>query len=295
MRDIGFEAADGFPLHGHVYEGSGDGPAVLISSAAAVPDAIYRHFANYLIEQGASKVLTYDYRGVAGSEGPGRWKGRLNLKDWGVLDFPAALDELRRIADGRPLVGIGHSYGGVALGLSNRSADFERFALLASLSGYYRNTAQPCAMYAKMNLLGVPLTIPFGKLPRWGGLGEAVPGTIFRDWARWCRNPNFLFADPGVPEAQNFKSVAIPLLSIGITDDVWGTPRAVESLLRRFTNAHDLHEMWFSPANTDGAPIGHLGFFRKHQADKLWPAVTDWLLDAKIPEGSAARREMRAA
>ncbi|NTS31557.1 alpha/beta fold hydrolase [Phyllobacterium sp. BT25] len=295
MKDIRFLAADGFPLHGHLYEGGGEGPAVLISSAAAVPDAIYRHFAAHLIDLGASKVLTYDYRGVARSEAPSHWKSRLNLKDWGVLDFPAAVDELRRLSGSRPMVGIGHSYGGVALGLSNRSASFERYALLASLSGYYRNTAQPCAMYAKMNLVGVPLTIPFGKLPKWGGLGEAVPGTIFRDWARWCRNPNFLFSDPAVPEAQNFQKVTIPLLSVGITDDVWGTPRAVESLLRRFDNASVLHEMWYSPASSDGAPIGHLGFFRKHQANKLWPAVTDWLLNAKVPDGAALRPEMRAA
>jgi predicted alpha/beta hydrolase len=294
LRDIVFEAADGFPLRGSLFEGTGDGPAILISSAAAVPDTIYRHFAGRLVELGASYVLTYDYRGVARSAVPRNWKARLNLKDWGVLDFPAALDELKRIAGPRPLVGIGHSYGGVALGLSNRASDFERYTMLASLSGYYRNTAQPCAMYAKMNLLGVPLTIPFGKLPRWGGLGEAVPGTIFRDWARWCRNPNFLFADPAVPEAKHFQSVAIPLLSVGITDDVWGTRRAVNDLLSRFGNA-PVHEMWFSPGQSADAQIGHLGFFRKHQAGKLWPAVTNWLLHAKIPENAALRRVARAA
>jgi predicted alpha/beta hydrolase len=206
LRDIEFKAADGFPLRGNLFEGTGNGPAILISSAAAVPNTIYRHFAGRLVDLGASHVLTYDYRGVAKSAVPRHWKDRLNLKDWGVLDFPAALDELKRIAGPRPIVGIGHSYGGVALGLSNRASELERYTMLASLSGYYRNTAQPCAMYAKMNLLGVPLTIPFGKLPRWGGLGEAVPGTIFRDWARWCRNPNFLFADPAVPEARHFQS-----------------------------------------------------------------------------------------
>ena len=125
-------------------------------------------------------------------------------------------------------------------------------------------------------------------------MGEAVPGTIFRDWARWCRNPNFLFADPAVPEARHFQSVAIPLLSVGITDDVWGTRRAVNDLLSRFGNA-PVHEMWFSPGQSADTQIGHLGFFRKHQAGKLWPAVTNWLLHAKIPENAAPRRIAQAA
>jgi predicted alpha/beta hydrolase len=294
MQTIAFQADDGFPLAGTLFAGSGAGPAVLISSAAAVPDGFYRHFANRLLERGASHVLTYDYRGVARSAAPKAWRARLNMKDWGVLDMPAALDELKRVAEGKPIVGIGHSFGGVALGLSNRSAEFERYTTTASLSGYYRNTAQPLAVFAKMNFLGVPLTIPFGHLPRWAGIGEALPGSIFRDWARWCRNPNFLFADPKVPESRYFSSVRTPMLSIGINDDPWGTPRAVDGLLMHYANA-PLHELWLSPDQTTGGAVGHMGFFRKHHAETLWPDVIDWLLEGKMPANARLRASSKAA
>lgn len=294
MREIAFEAGDGFPLRGNLFTGSGGKPAILISSAAAVPDSFYRHFANRLIELGASHVLTYDYRGVAKSHVPAGWKTRLNMKDWGVLDMPAALDELKKVSSGQPIIGLGHSFGGVALGLSNRSAEFERYTTIASLNGYYRNTAEPFAVFAKMNLLGVPLTIPFGKLPKWAGIGEALPGSVFRDWARWCRNPNFLFSDPKVPEARYFQSVTTPVLGVGITDDVWGTPKAVDDLLQRFGNA-TVHELWLSPDQPVIDPIGHLGFFRKHRVETLWPQVIGWMLDATLPDNAVARKNVQAA
>ncbi len=294
MRHLVFEASDGFPLHGTLFEGKGEGPAVLMSPAAAVPGRFYRHFADRLILLGASKVLTYDYRGVAKSVQPKGWKARLNMKDWGTLDLPAALDTLKHIAGTRSLVGIGHSFGGVAIGLSNRSADFERYTMLASLSGYYRNTAEPLAVFAKMNLLGVPLTIPLGKLPKWGGLGEALPGSVFRDWARWCRNPNFLFADPKVPEAQYFQAVRTPILSVGITDDIWGTRKAVDNLLIHYTNAA-IHELWLSPDQSAQGPVGHLGFFRKQHETTLWPDIIDWLLHGQVPEGATLRKEPQVA
>lgn len=200
------------------------------------------------------------------------------MKDWGTLDLPAALAALKHAAGAQSVVGVGHSFGGVALGLSNRSGDFERYTMLASLSGYYRNTAEPLAVFARMNLLGVPLTIPLGKLPKWGGLGEALPGSVFRDWARWCRNPNFLFADPKVPEARYFQEVRTPILSVGITDDVWGTRKAVDSLLIHYSNAA-IRDLWLSPDQRSG-PVGHLGFFRKQHETTLWPAVINWLLKA---------------
>jgi predicted alpha/beta hydrolase len=278
MRDIAFQASDGFPLHGTMFDGKGTGPAVLISSAAAVPNTFYRHFAHQLLDCGASTVLTYDYRGVAKSGTPKGWTTRLGMKDWGVLDFPAAIDVLRRAAGDRPLVGIGHSYGGLALGLSNRSSDYTS---LASLSGYYRNTAEPFSVFAKMNFLALPLALSLGRVPKWSGIGEELPGSIFQDWARWCRNPNFLFGDAKTPESKHFQSVRTPLLAVGLTDDPWGTPKA--------------NQLWLSPQQSTGGAIGHLGFFRKHHTATLWPPVIDWLLHGKVPLEATHRAEQRVA
>lgn len=31
-------------------------------------------------------------------------------------------------------------------------------------------------------------------------------------------------------------------------------------------------------------PIGHLGYFRSRFAETLWPEMTGWLLDGKMPD-----------
>jgi predicted alpha/beta hydrolase len=64
-RTLAFRAADGFPLSGTLFEGGGNGPLVLISSATAVLQRLYFGFAAHLVEQGARGVLTYDYRATA--------------------------------------------------------------------------------------------------------------------------------------------------------------------------------------------------------------------------------------
>ncbi|MBO0906488.1 alpha/beta fold hydrolase [Jiella sp. MQZ13P-4] len=276
--ELKIATADGVDLPATLFTGEGDGPAVLVSSAAAVERRFYRAFATNLVENGARAVLTYDYRGVGAAAKATRAKD-FRMKDWGVRDFPAALAALKAAAGPGPLAGIGHSFGGVALGLSGEAEAFERYCLVASLNGYYGRTAEPAAVFSRMNLAGVPATYLFGHVPAAVGLGTALAGPIFRDWARWCRRPDFFFSDPTVPEAARFADVAIPLRSIGFTDDRWGTPAAVAALLGKFSNAA-VEELWLGPDDA-GDAIGHMGFFRRAMREPLWPAATAFLLDGR--------------
>jgi len=225
-------------------------------------------------------VLTYDFRGVgAGAKDPGA--KRYRMKDWGIHDLPAALGALASAAGPGPIVGIGHSFGGVALGLCGVADRFERYAMVASLNGYYGRTAEPLRVFARMNLAGVPATRLLGHVPASVGLGTALAGPIFRDWARWCRHPDFLFAEPEIAEADSFAKVRLPLLSIGVTDDSWGTEAAVQALLDHFPNAQ-VSQCWLSPSEA-GQPIGHMGFFRRAMRATLWPVATRFLLKAELP------------
>ena len=277
-RDIRFDADDGFPLTGTLFEGDGQQPLVLISSATAVPRGFYAAFATAAVKAGARGALIYDYRRTGDSIPPRAWSKRIGMADWGLLDMPAATRALNAIAPEHPMVGVGQSYGGQALGLSGISNRFTRYGMIAVMSGYHRGLDDKWAG-PRMFLLGVPLSYLFRSMPKWMRLGEPIPATVFRDWARWCSMPDYFFDDPDLKETSRFADVHTPILSLRMTDDRWGTERAVISLMKHYNQA-SVERRWISPKDA-GGPIGHLGFFRSRFAATLWPPFLAWLLDGE--------------
>ena len=277
-RTVAFAAADGFPLEGTLFEGEGSGPLVLISSASAVPRGLYAAFAAASVAAGARAALVYDYRGTGGSSRPGGWKGRIGMKDWAILDLPAAARTLDAVAPGHPMVGVGQSYGGQALGLCGVSDRFLRYGMVAAMSGYFGGLDDRSVPWLMLGI-GVPASLIWPNIPRWLGIGEPVPSSVFRDWARWCASPDYFFGDPRVPEAARFAEVKTPILAIGLEDDAWGTRRAVRALMRHYGNAA-VEERSISPEDA-GGPIGHLGYFRSRFAVTLWPDLIGWLVHGR--------------
>ena len=278
-RAISFHADDGFALAGTLFEGDGDGPLLLISSATAVPRGLYAAFALAAVEAGARAALVYDYRGTDGSAASKGWSKRIGMKDWALLDFPAAAKALDSTSPGHPMVGVGQSYGGQALGLSGVSDRFERYAMVAAMSGYFGGLDDRGARWRMLGV-GVPVSLALGNTPRWLGIGEPIPGSVFRDWARWCSMPDYFFDDPRVPETARYADVRTPILALGMTDDVWGTQRAIHALMRHYTNA-PVELRFVSPEDAGGQQIGHLGFFRSRFAATLWPDLIGWLINGR--------------
>lgn len=276
-RSVTIHTDDGFPLGGTLFEGKGTGPLVLISSATAVPQRLYAGFSGYLVQLGARAVLTYDYRGTAASPRHKGWTRRIHYKDWALTDFPAALRTLEAVAPGHEVVGLGQSHGGHAFGLSGTAGRFTRYAMVATMSGYW-DLLDDRNVWARMNLIGVPVSLLTRQLPSWLGIGEPMPSSCFRDWARWCRMKNYFFDDPKLPETRRFAEVRTPILAIGLTDDPWATPRAMDHFLSFHPNA-PVEQRWISPDDAGGHRIGHLGFFRSRFADTLWPPLAQWLLN----------------
>lgn len=279
-RDVSFTSAGGFPLAGTLFEGDGDKPMVLVSSATAVPRGLYAAFAAACVAAGARAALVYDYRGTGDSIRPASWKAPIRMRDWALLDMPAAVAALDVVAPGHAMIGVGQSFGGQALGLSGTASRFTRYGMVATMSGYFGGLDDRGARWL-MQGVGVPVSLFFRDTPRWLGIGEPIPGTVFREWARWCAHPDYFFGDSSFPETARYRDVSTPILALGLTDDIWGTRRAVASLMRHYESA-PIELRWLSPEDAGGQKIGHLGFFRSRFAETLWPQFIAWLL-AGVP------------
>ena len=279
MEDIAIDTPDGYRLPATLFESNaglpGDGPLVLISSATAVSRGFYRHFAQYLADSGARAVMTYDYRGISGEMNRAQ-SGKARMTDWATIDLPAAVTCLNRRFPGHPLCGLGHSFGGQALGLCGVAGSFTRYMTLAAGSGYLGFTADPSGNRLKMNWLGRPAAALFGYLPSWVGFGEPLPRGIFEQWRRWCNDPHYFMHDDEVPERERFSDVTIPMMAVGFEDDTYATRRSVDAMMGWYHRA-GIRLKWFTPEEA-GAPIGHFGFFRRQHREILWPAVGDWLV-----------------
>lgn len=283
VRDLALEARDGYPLAATLYENRvAPGPLLLVSSATAVSRRFYDRFARTACLWGFRAVMTYDYRGIAGSNRPAGWPTRLNMKDWAIQDFAAATRALRAIDPVRPMTAIGQSIGGIALSLSGLHPLFARQVLVASGHGWRGHTDERWKLTAWMDLAARPLSALLGHAPGWLGLGQQVPASILADWARFTRQRDYLFSDPAVPEARRMDLVDTPTLALGFTDDPWTTERALDALLAKFTRAPIARHV-IRPADVEIGRIGHMGFFREEARTSLWPPVLAWLGTGERP------------
>jgi len=84
------------------------------------------------------------------------------MHDWIDLDAEGAMAWARAPYPGLPLLAVGHSLGGHAIGLCDGSRHLAGAALVSSAVAW----------------IGY---VPMRRL----GMGEDLPGPAFRDWAHW--------------------------------------------------------------------------------------------------------------
>lgn len=278
--ELSFPARDGHALAATLREpAQRDAKAfVLIGSATAVPRQFYGKFARYLAEAGFA-ALTFDYRGVGGSK-PKSLRGfSARMRDWAALDLTAAIDFAAKQAAGRPLLLVGHSFGGQALGLVPNSQKISRALLVAAQVGYWRLFPPPenYRIYVRLRFVGPAVAHAFGYVPGWLGVGVDLPKGVFLEWAGWCMNPRYLFDDATLETRKNFPNYTGALQAIGLADDKWAPPVAVQLLLDGYTGTKPEH-LTIAPADVGAAKIGHFGFFRAEHRDTLWKQAAEWLV-----------------
>ncbi len=274
-------AQDGYPLAATLHLPR-EAPVglVLVSAATGAPARYYTAFASALAERGLA-ALTYDYRGVGASRPPKLRGFGARMRDWIDLDAEGVISWARTTHSGLPLLAVGHSLGGHAIGLCHGSQHLAGGAMVSSAVawiGYVQGAPERLRVRALLRVLGPALIRAAGYAPkRWVGMGADVPGPAFLEWAHWIGQRRYFFDDASMDAAARFARVRAPLLLIGADDDPWTPAPSIDLLATYFTGARC--ERWqINPANTTTGRIGHAGFFRREHKDTLWPRLTTWLL-----------------
>ncbi len=278
-------AADGYRLAAHLWPTAGPAAAVVvINPATAVKAEYYHRYAAFLAAHGLA-ALTYDYRGIGASRRGSlrRWR-QISKRDWGRYDCEAALCQARRRHPEVPLHLVGHSIGGLLLGLAPSAGRVERALTVAAQYAYWRDygPGKPL-MWLRWHLLMPLMTAVCGYFPaRRLGWHEDLPAAAAYEWARRPATLEAAYGGgPGDDPLRHFAEMRGEMLAIGLEDDAFGTPAALERLLAYYRNAERRH-VRIAPASVGVAAIGHFAWFNSRFRDTLWAESLAWLRDGRL-------------
>lgn len=266
---VPFHALDDHPLSGRLFfpeDRDQAAAVVLISPATAVPQGFYARFARYLAAQHRLIVFTYDYRGIGESRGDTVRGLRASMRDWGEQDFAGAVAWIRAQYPDRPLLGVGHSFGGHTLAMSDAALQLSGALTFGTQLAWTGHWPLHKRARVELTLRAFPLlTALYGYLPGWMGLREDLPAGVARQWSRWCLQRNY-FLDDHPEYGDRLSRLGYPVRVYGATDDDFAPPPGIRAYAQHIPRA-EAHIL--SPAAM-GQPIGHLSPFRPHFTTPLW-------------------------
>lgn len=272
---------DGLPIGATRFRATRSRQGVaLVAPATGAPQRFYRAFAEHLAAEGWD-VLTWDWRGVGESRfGISPRDPRLTMDAWGRQDLAAAIAWADRRAQGQPVVLVGHSFGGQALGLAPNGHLVSTAVLVAAQHGWLGHWP----LRARLQLLllwhvVVPLVCALlGRWPAsWFGKGEDLPSGVARQWARWCRSPRYL-GDWG-----GHHRLRPAIHALTFADDPIAPQEAARALLAEYAGAASVVHRHVTPGEVGVERIGHFGFFRAGSVPDLWHELSATLERSPAP------------
>ncbi|MDT2022095.1 alpha/beta fold hydrolase [Methylocella sp. CPCC 101449] len=277
---------DGVQLGGHFWPSATPPKGfVVINPATGVLARYYHFYASFLAGQGYD-VLTYDYRGI-GQSRPGRLRGcGYRWRDWGQLDFDAAIRFAAEKRRAGPLLVVGHSVGGFLPGLAEHGFLVDRMLTVGAQYAYWPDYApkQRLRLFLKWHVAMPALTAVWGYFPgkRLGWL-EDLPAGVANEWSFKGRRTEASYpAETRAEVLARFAAFRAPILAVAVTDDELGTLPAIRRTLAYYAGA-ERQEVLLAPADLDVETIGHFGLFHARFADGFWPATLRWLGDGINP------------
>jgi predicted alpha/beta hydrolase len=275
VHDHHLVAADGRRLAARTFPGT-TGDLVVVAGASGVPQRFYTDLALAIRDRGPT-VLTFDYRGSGASREVHPRLDDARMRDWGRLDLEVVLQHARAVARDRVLW-VGQSAGAVYLPLAASRHVPSRIVTVGALSGYWRlmAPAERVKLGAAWYSVFPALNNLLGYGPGWAWGGDDLPHGVLRDWARWCRDPDYLFGDPTI-DTSGYGDIVAPVLAVRATDDPWATAAASAAIHDRLV-ATTVERWDVTPEELGAARIGHIDLLRRSVGAPFWPRLLDWLL-----------------
>jgi predicted alpha/beta hydrolase len=286
-RAVEIICQDGVRLGGHFWP-AGSGPAcgaVVVNAATGVLARYYHRYARFLTRHGFD-VLTYDYRGIGASRPPSLRGCKFRWRDWGELDFDAALRFLQGEAKGGPLLAVGHSIGGFLPGLAESASSLSRILTVGAQYAYWRDYAadRRRELFLKWHVAMPALTALCGYFPgrRLGWL-EDLPAGVANEWS--FRRARMELSHPAERRDEvlsRFAAVTAPILAVSVSDDEFGTPEAVRRGLGYYRGARK-EQVLLAPDDLGLPAIGHFSLFHARHEHGFWKDSLLWLRQGVNP------------
>jgi len=276
--DIKIHCEDKFELSGTFYKPLIVKAAILIAPATGIKKQFYSSFASFLSENGFA-VLTFDNRGIGGSQGMSINEADASLVNWGKLDMTAALDKLISIAPNVDYHLIGHSAGGQLVGLMKNAERLKSLFNFGSSSGSLQNSKYPFKLKASFFLnFFIPLSnFFFGHTKsQWIGMGEPLPKLVASEWSKWCNGKGYVKVDLDKKITTHFyKEIALNSLWVHASDDEIANFENVKDMIRVYENIKS-KILTLNPKDYGYNEIGHMKFFSSKKSE-LWKITLSWL------------------
>ncbi|WP_418459326.1 alpha/beta fold hydrolase [Brucella intermedia] len=287
-QPVELSSPDGVLLAGHLWRVRQADPmgTVIINPATGVLARYYHRYARFLVEHGFD-VLTYDYRGIGLSRPvhlPGcgyRWR------DWGELDFEAAIRFIEQQGRHDRVLVVGHSVGGFLPGLAASARRIERMLTVGAQYAWWGDYAlhRRLRLFLKWHVAMPALTLACGYFPgrRLGWL-EDLPAGVALEWS--FRRSRFEHSHPRALRRRaldRMAAVTAPILAVAMSDDELGTPAAIRRTLNYYTGSAERTAVLLRPSDYGRDTVGHFGLFHDSHAAGFWLETLLWLRDDRNP------------
>lgn len=266
---------------------------VVINPATAVKANYYHRFARFLSRHGFA-VLTYDYRGIGASRhGHPRSTRDIDKFAWGACDCDAALAWAAGNFPGLPLDVVAHSIGGLMVGLASHGRHVRRCLTVGAQYAYWPDYAAHArfSMWLRWHVAMPLLTSVLGYFPAARlGWHEDLPAGAAYEWAfRRARLEHSYrhLRREGLDPLEHFPAMTGEILAIGLSDDPFGTPAAIDRLLGYYSGARRTR-IEIHPESVGAGSIGHFAWFHDRFEHTLWMDALRWLRDGVLPQAHTA-------